>query len=146
MAFLRGTLATLDGVCSTGTCWSYRDVAHDAASEMVGRVSGMRYQEAVKRDLFAPLGMTSASVTLEGLTGARGWARPHSVGRRPLEVNDDYYRGFRRWPFCAGCSVSSPEPPCLLETPGWCVQPQKKLNTLARGNCSPVPKPPHSGS
>ena len=92
VTFLRGTLATLNSICPPGTCWSYQNVAYDAASEMVGRVSGMRYQEAVKRDLFAPLGMTSASVTLEGLTSARSWARPHSVGRRPLEVNDNYYR------------------------------------------------------
>jgi beta-lactamase class C len=92
VTFLRGTLATLNSICPPGTCWSYQNVAYDAASEMVGRVSGMRYQEAIRRKLFAPLGMTSASVTMEGLTGARSWARPHSVGRRPLEVNDNYYR------------------------------------------------------
>ncbi|HXG81015.1 MAG TPA: serine hydrolase domain-containing protein, partial [Sphingomicrobium sp.] len=92
VAFLRGTLATLNSICPPGTCWSYQNVAYDAASEMVGRVSGMRYQEAVRRDLFAPLGMSSASLTLDGLTKARSWARPHSVGRRPLEVNDNYYR------------------------------------------------------
>lgn len=89
---LRATLATLNSVCAPGTCWSYQNVAYDAASEMVGRVSGMRYQEAVERDLFGPLGMTSASMTLDGLVHAKSWARPHSVGRRPLEVNDNYYR------------------------------------------------------
>ena len=36
--------------------------------------------------------MTSASLTTDGLTSAKSWARPHSVGRRPLEVNDNYYR------------------------------------------------------
>jgi len=59
---------------------------------MVSRVSGLRYQEAVKRDLFGPIGMTSASLTLDGLVQSKSWARPHSVGRRTLEVNDDYYR------------------------------------------------------
>jgi beta-lactamase class C len=92
VTFLRGTLATLDSICPPGSCWSYQNVAYDAASEMVSRLSGLRYQEAVERDLFAPLGMTSASVTMDGLTGSKSWARPHSVGRRPLEVNDDYYR------------------------------------------------------
>ena len=92
VTFLRGTLATLNSICPPGTCWSYQNVAYDAASEIVGRVSGMRYQEAVKRDLFAPIGMTSASLTLDGLVQSKSWARPHSVGRRPLEVNDDYYR------------------------------------------------------
>ena len=91
-AFLRGTLATLNSICPPGTCWSYQNVAYDSASEMVGRISGMRYEEAIERKLFAPLGMTSASVSIEGLVHANSWARPHSVGRRTLEVNDDYYR------------------------------------------------------
>ncbi|HEU4499818.1 MAG TPA: serine hydrolase domain-containing protein [Sphingomicrobium sp.] len=92
VTFLRGTLATLNSICPPGTCWSYQNVAYDAASEMVGRVSGMRYQEMVERDLFDPLGMSSASLTIEGLVHSDSWARPHSVGRRPLEVNDNYYR------------------------------------------------------
>ena len=92
VTFLRGTLATLNSICPPGTCWSYQNVAYDAASEMVGRVSGMGYQEAVERELFAPLGMTSASVTIEGLVHAESWARPHSVGRRPLAVKDVYYK------------------------------------------------------
>jgi beta-lactamase class C len=91
-AFLRGTLATLSSICPPGSCWSYQNVAYDAASEMVARVSGMRYQETVERDLFAPLGMTSASMTMDGLTHSASWARPHSVGRRPLELSDNYYR------------------------------------------------------
>ncbi len=90
--FLRGTLATLNSICAPGTCWSYQNIAYDAASEMVGRVSGMRYQEAVKRELFAPLGMTSASLTIEGLVRSPNWARPHSVGRRTLAVKDVYYK------------------------------------------------------
>ena len=92
VTFLRGTLATLNSVCPPGTCWSYQNVAYDAASEMATKVSGVRYQELVKRDLFGPLGMTSASLTRDGLVNARSWARPHSVGRRVLEVNDNYYR------------------------------------------------------
>jgi beta-lactamase class C len=90
--FLRGTLATLNSVCPPGTCWSYQNVAYDAASEMVTRVGGMRYQDIVERDLFDPIGMTSASLTIDGLVHSQSWARPHSVGRRPLEVNDNYYR------------------------------------------------------
>ena len=89
---LRGTLATLNSICPPGTCWSYQNVAYDAASEMAAKVTGVRYQELVKRDLFRPLGMTSATVNRAGLVDARSWARPHSIGRRVLEVNDNYYR------------------------------------------------------
>ncbi|HVF36709.1 MAG TPA: serine hydrolase domain-containing protein [Sphingomicrobium sp.] len=92
VTFLRGTLATLNSICPPGTCWSYQNVAYDAAAEIAAKVSGTRYQELVRRDLFDPLGMTSANMSLKGLTGAKSWARPHSVGRRVLEPNDNYYR------------------------------------------------------
>ena len=49
-------------------------------------------REAARSILFRPLGMTSASVSRAGLESAKSWARPHSVGRRPLELNDNYYR------------------------------------------------------
>ena len=89
---LRRSLSTLNSICAPGTCWSYQNIAYDAASEIVAKASGVRYQDEVERALFAPLGMTSASVTMNGLERAKSWARPHSVGRRPLEVNDVYYR------------------------------------------------------
>lgn len=89
---LRSTLATLNSICRPGTCWSYQNVAYDAASEMVARATGVRYQDEVVRQLFQPLGMTSANVTMEGLTTAKSWAKPHSVGRRVLTLNDNYYR------------------------------------------------------
>lgn len=89
---LRRSLSTLSSVCAPGTCWSYQNVAYDAASEIVAKASGVRYQDAVQRALFAPLGMTSASVSMNGLERAKRWARPHSVGRRPRELNDIYYR------------------------------------------------------
>jgi beta-lactamase class C len=92
VAFLRATLSTLNSICPPGTCWSYQNVAYDAASEMVAQTSGMRYQEAVERELFAPLGMSSASLTIDGLVQSRSWARPHSFGRRTLEVKDIYYK------------------------------------------------------
>jgi len=89
---LRSTLGQLNATCPPGTCWSYQNVAYDASSEMVSRVTGTPYPEAVKRMLFDPIGMTSGSVTREGLESARSWARPHSVGRRVLPVTDFYYK------------------------------------------------------
>ncbi|WP_347716604.1 serine hydrolase domain-containing protein [Sphingomonas sp.] len=89
---LRSTLGQLNAVCAPGTCWDYQNVAYDASSEMVARVMGMPYPQAVKRTLFDPIGMTSASATRDGLMGARNWARPHSVGRRVLPVTDAYYK------------------------------------------------------
>ena len=90
--FLRQTLAHLNLICPPGTCWSYQNVAYDGSSEIVERVTGKPYAEAVREQLFNPIGMTSASVTREGLVSARSWARPHNAARKPLEVLDTYYR------------------------------------------------------
>lgn len=92
--YLRGTLATLHNICAPGACHAYQNVAYDAASEIVERVTGRPYADVVGERFFAPLGMTGASVSRAGLTGAPSWARPH-VGSHPQrseEVNDIYYR------------------------------------------------------
>ena len=91
-SFLRTQLATLDAVCAPGTCWDYQNVAYDAASEMVSRETGLPYEQAVKRMLFNPIGMTSGSVSMAGLESNTSWARPHSAGRRPWPMEDTYYK------------------------------------------------------
>ena len=92
--FLRQLLATLNRVCSPGQCHAYQNVAYDAASEVVERVSGRPYRDVVRDRLFLPLGMTSATMTREGLVGSASWARPYTGGRggRPVEVTEHYYR------------------------------------------------------
>ncbi len=89
---LRAELASLNAICPPDTCWSYQNIAFDSASDIVARATGTTYQEAVRQQLFGPLGMTSATLTREGLVSAKSWARPHSVGRRPLELLEPYYR------------------------------------------------------
>ncbi|MFL6830931.1 MAG: serine hydrolase domain-containing protein [Sphingomicrobium sp.] len=89
---LRQTLAQLSPACQPGTCWSYQNVAYDASSEMVSRVTRMPYEQAVKSMLFNPIGMSSASVSLAGLEGSRSWAKPHGAGRKPLPIVDTYYK------------------------------------------------------
>ncbi|MFC7537973.1 serine hydrolase domain-containing protein [Sphingomonas sp. GCM10030256] len=91
-AVLRRELSTLNAICAPGTCWSYQNIAYDAASEMVVKATNTPYEQALTQMLFAPIGMSSASVSRDGLITARSWARPHSVGGRPLEVLEPYYR------------------------------------------------------
>jgi len=90
--FLRRTLFQLNLICPPGTCWSYQNVAYDGAAELVEKLTGDPYEAAVRHMLFAPIGMSSASISREGLVRARSWARPHDAARRPLEVLDTYYR------------------------------------------------------
>jgi len=92
--FLRGHLATLNGICPPGQCHAYQNVAYDAASEIVEKVTGKSYQQTVREQLFLPLGMASATMTREGLVTAKSWARPHRGGKtsKPVEVTEPYYR------------------------------------------------------
>jgi beta-lactamase class C len=90
-SMLRRSLAQLDAVCAPGTCWSYQNVAYDASSEIVSRTTGLPYEQAVRRYLFNPIGMTSGSVSMQGLESNQSWARPHSSGRRPWPMVDTYY-------------------------------------------------------
>ena len=89
---LRASLALLNPTCTPGTCWSYQNVAYDASSEMVSRTTHMPYEQAVKRMLFNPIGMSSGSVSLAGLEANKSWAKPHGAGRKPLPIVDTYYK------------------------------------------------------
>lgn len=91
---IRGEHAALNNICAVGQCHAYQNVAYDAASEVVEKVTGQTYEDAVRERLFLPLGMTSASVSREGLLNARSWAKPHRGGKnsKPVEVTDSYYR------------------------------------------------------
>jgi len=91
-SFLRASLAQLSPTCSPGTCWSYQNVAYDASSEMVSRITHLSYEQAVKRYLFNPIGMSSGSVSMAGLQSNASWAKPHSAGRRPEPIVDTYYK------------------------------------------------------
>jgi beta-lactamase class C len=89
---LRQSLAQLNAVCAPGTCWNYENVAYDASSEMVSRITHMPYEQAVKSYLFNPIGMSSGSVSLTGLQSSSSWARPHGAGGKPLPIVDTYYK------------------------------------------------------
>jgi beta-lactamase class C len=92
--FLRASLAQLNSICPPGSCWAYQNVAYDASSEIVEKVTGQSYADAVRERLFAPLGMTGASTGREALVGSRRWARPYVGGKHsePVEVSEAYYR------------------------------------------------------
>lgn len=91
---LRMDLANLNLICAPGQCHSYQNVAYDAASELVEKITGQSYPEAVRTRLFGPLGMSSATLTRDGLYASASWAKPHRGGKgsKPVEVTDSYYR------------------------------------------------------
>ncbi|MEM7728147.1 MAG: serine hydrolase domain-containing protein [Pseudomonadota bacterium] len=122
---LRAKLAGLDYVCPPRTCHTYQNVAFDAAAEIIEEATELPYKTVVQREIFDPLGMRTASLTLEGITGSGNWARPHGrTGKRIDRVKPTYYRV----PAAAGVNSS------IEDMAKWMIalmppQPGKPLNT-----------------
>lgn len=90
---IRGHLDGVRSVCEPGTCYSYQNVLFDTVSEMAETVTGLPYKAIVNERIFKPLDMKTASLTLEGLSRSRSWAKPHnSLGAQYRRVKPTYYR------------------------------------------------------
>jgi beta-lactamase class C len=89
---LRSEMGTLPPFCPPAACFAYQNVAFDAVTEVIERTTGRGYATVARDRLFAPLGMTSASVDRAGLQRAKSWARPHRMAGQMTVVNDVYYR------------------------------------------------------
>jgi beta-lactamase class C len=74
---LRAGLAAAPLRCEPGTCHTYQNIAFDTASEILGQAAQMPLADAVSGRFFRPLGMASATYGMNGLIGAKDWARPH---------------------------------------------------------------------
>lgn len=90
-AVIRAALARLKPVCAPGTCHTYQNITYDTISEIIAQRTGESYDEAVRRTLFAPLGMKGATLGYAALTSSAHWARPHRHGNL-LTVSEAYYR------------------------------------------------------
>jgi beta-lactamase class C len=88
---IRRALATAAPMCAPGTCHSYQNVAFDAVSEVIASAAGKSMPSVAEQELFEPLGMTSATMSLDGLRGSARWARPHRNGRA-APLLETYYR------------------------------------------------------
>ena len=89
----RASLKDLKLLCEPGTCHTYQNVAYDASAEIIESQTRLPYKTVVQTRVFDALGMDSASLTLEGLTRSKRWARPHGrYGKRISAVKPTYYR------------------------------------------------------
>jgi beta-lactamase class C len=88
---IRSRLNQIPLLCPPGKCYSYQNIAYDAASEAAEHAARAPYADLVQRMLFRPLGMTSATLSRADLEASGNWAPPHQ-GRRELKVADAYYR------------------------------------------------------
>jgi len=88
---VRASLVEAPLQCAPGTCHTYQNVAFDAASEIFVQATKRPYADVVSERFFLPLGMTSASFGMAGLTEAKEWARPHN-GRQVRPLRESYWR------------------------------------------------------
>lgn len=88
---IRESLGTVPPQCPPATCHTYQNVAYDTIREVVETATHRPYAEEVRQRLFLPLGMTSATIGVEGLRDAEHWARPSRNGRA-MPLLDAYYR------------------------------------------------------
>jgi beta-lactamase class C len=89
-------LKAVNFVCPPGKCYTYQNVTLSLLGSIIYKKTGKTYEQYVKEKLFAPLGMSSASVGLEGLLATKNYALPHEVSARgqwyTKEITQNYYR------------------------------------------------------
>lgn len=88
---LRAGLAAAPLQCAPGTCHTYQNIAFDAASEILSEGGQMPFTDAVQQRFFRPLGMSSTTYGMSGLTDAKDWARPHR-GSEVRTLKEAYWR------------------------------------------------------
>ena len=90
---IKAELKEADTVCAPGRCHSYQNVAYDLSADMVEAALGVPYKSVVNARIFDPLGMETATLSLDGLHQSKSWAKPHnSGGSRYSHVKPTYYR------------------------------------------------------
>jgi beta-lactamase class C len=88
---IRASLAAVPLLCPPGACHSYQNIAYDTIREVVETATHQSYAQEARQRLFLPLGMTSTTIGLEGLRGAKHWAQPSRNGRA-MPLAEAYYR------------------------------------------------------
>jgi beta-lactamase class C len=81
--------------CTPGTCYSYQNIAFSLVGDVIQAAGGKTYGQAVQDRIFRPLGMSDASVGLDGILASPNWARPHvrtRGGWMSLTPKPTYYR------------------------------------------------------
>lgn len=88
---IRASLGSVPLLCPPGTCHAYQNITYDTIHEVIETTTHRPYVENVRQRLFLPLGMTSATLGLQGLRGAGSWAGP-TRGGRAVPLVEAYYR------------------------------------------------------
>lgn len=85
----------LSPVCRPGTCYGYQNIAFSLVEPIVEDTIGAEFDDLIQNRILTPLGMTSASVGLDGYLAQTDRADPHVNTRRGwyrTKVKPNYYR------------------------------------------------------
>ena len=63
--------------CAPGTCYGYQNIAFSLVGDVIQGATGQTYSQHVQNRILRPLGMSDASVGLDGILASQNWARPH---------------------------------------------------------------------
>jgi len=85
----------VDLIGKQGTIYSYQNAAFSLIGEVIHAATGHPYEQALREEVFGPLGMTDASASLNGFLAHPNAAMPHQaagMGRwRQLAPSSKYY-------------------------------------------------------
>ncbi|MFP4518209.1 MAG: serine hydrolase domain-containing protein, partial [Oceanicaulis sp.] len=102
----REQLGSVDLVCKPGECYTYQNVAFSAAELLIEEATGLSYEEAMRRYIFGPYGLTTAGVGEDDLVSAPSWARPHRGWVRLRDQAGDPSTYYDRVPSAAAVTLS----------------------------------------
>jgi beta-lactamase class C len=91
---VRPLLPSIIPVCAIGSCFAYQNVSYGFAEDISYAASGQFFANALRREIFEPIGMARANVGLEGLSEDDNWARPHErqwPKWKEISVKPNYY-------------------------------------------------------
>jgi len=87
-------LRDVNFICPPESCYSYQNLAFSLVGDMLLAATGETYEAYVERQLFGPLGMSSASFGWQNFTDSDNRATPHIKLRgrwRPVTPKKNYY-------------------------------------------------------
>lgn len=86
--------ALLKPACQPGQCFAYQNTTFNMIASVIERATGEPYADRLRKRIFEPLGMRTASLGLDALKAGGDWARPHVFERgawKQVAVKAPYY-------------------------------------------------------
>ena len=91
---IRNRLHEVPTVCAPGDCYGYQNVVFSLIADVVETHLQTRYSDFVRENIFLPLGMRTASMSIEAYEAQENASSPHRYARgswHPSTINEAYF-------------------------------------------------------